>query len=347
MYNSERLIKAIGDIDPGKVEKTSYAFGYMNAGRKQAATHVRARKVLMIAAIVAMLLAFGISAYAVAFGGIGDLWPKTNYEHRAFPAEAAEKIESRDEVAQTEDWTCRIVETYCDDSKLILTASVTCNDRYIPVATDADGDLPASYFGFDYDGTLSEYAAKKDKELVLINLGINDEKIGVISASVHFENVSEHELLIMYSAEKIGRFDSIETTCVVIAHVAGTEEPERIDLPLVLQAGSAKTVGVYTPVDPDAIPGIHAGEAVLTETPLGLSIQYPIEITDMEAYYNVMFFNGEEINFRGQGALGFTAEDGTEYARLTMGEGQANDTLTMHYYDWDKQLVGDLVFQRK
>ena len=347
MYNSERLIKAIGVIDLGKVEKTSYALGYMKAGRKQAFAHVRARKVLMIAAVAAMLLAFGISAYAVAFGGIGDLWPKTNYEHRAFPAEAAEKIESRDEVAQTEDWTCRIVETYCDDSKLILTASVTCNDRYIPVATDADGALPASNCGFDYDGTLSEYAAKKDKELLLMNLGINDEKVGVVSASVHFENVSDHELLIMYSAEKSRQFNSIETTCAVIAHVAGTEEPERVELPLSLQAGSAKTLGVYTPIDPDAIPGIHAGEAILTETPLGLSIQYPIEITDMEAYYKVMFFNGEEIDVRGEGAMGFTAEDGPEYARLTLGEGQARDTLTMHYYDWDKQLVGDLVFQRK
>ena len=185
------------------------------------------------------------------------------------------------------------------------------------------------------------------RQLLLMNLGINDEKAGVDSASVHFENVSEHELLIMYSAEKSRQFDSIETSCVVIAHAAGTEEPERVELPLVLQAGSAKTLGVYTPIDPDAIPGIHAGEAVLTGTPLGLSIQYPIEITDMEAYYDVMFFNGEEIDFRGQGALGFTAEDGTEYARLTMGEGQARDTLTMHYYDWDKQLVGDLVFQRK
>ena len=175
-----------------------------------------------------------------------------------------------------------------------------------------------------------------------MNLGINDEKAGVDSASVHFENVSEHELLIMYSAEKSRQFDSIETSCVVIAHAAGTEEPERVELPLVLQAGSAKTLGVYTP-----IPGIHAGEAVLTETPLGLSIQYPIEITDIKAYYDVMFFNGEEIDFRGRGAMGFTAEDGTEYAWLTMGEGQARDTLTMHYYDWDKQLIGDLVFQRK
>ena len=31
---------------------------------------------------------------------------------------------------------------------------------------------------------------------------------------------------------------------------------------------------------------------------------------------------------------------------LTMGEGEAPDTLTIDDYDWDKQLVGELVFRR-
>ena len=43
-----------------------------------------------------------------------------------------------------------------------------------------------------------------------------DEKVGVDSASVHFENVSEHELLIMYTAEKSVQFDSVETSCSVM-----------------------------------------------------------------------------------------------------------------------------------
>ena len=144
----------------------------------------------------------------------------------------------------------------------------------------------------------------------------------------------------------LGRF-SAGFTLDTYAHVTTSAQKEAAKTMGNILAGSAKTVGVYTPIDPDAIPGIHAGEAVLTETPLGLSIQYPIEITDIKAYYDVMFFNGEEIDFRGRGAMGFTAEDGTEYAWLTMGEGQARDTLTILYYDWDKQLVGDLVFQRK
>lgn len=347
MYNSERLIKAIGEIDEDKVERTSYALGYMKDGRKQTVPHVRARKLLMLAAVFALLLALGTGAYAVAFGGIGELWPKTSQDQPAFPTEAARKIESREEVAQTEDWTCRIVETYCDDTKLIITANVSCNDQYIPVAADATGEEPAANYGFDYQGTLAEYAAAQGKQQLLMNLGVNDEKVGVISASLLFENVSDHELLILYSGEKCEVFDEIETSCTVVAYVPGAAEPERIELPLVLQAGSAKELGVYAPLDPDAVPGIHAGEATLTKTPLGLSIQYPVQITDEEAYYDVMFFNGVEVNFKGEGALGFTAGDGTEYARLTMGEGQVGDSLTIRYYDWDKQPVGDLVFQRK
>lgn len=347
MYNSERLIKAIGEIDEDKVERTSYALGYMKDGRKQTVPRVRARKLLVLAAVFAMLLALGAGAYAVAFGGIGELWPKTGQDQPTFPPEAAKEIESREEAAQTEDWTCRIVETYCDDTKLIITANVSCSDRYIPVATDAMEEEPAANHGFDYQGTLAEYAAAQGKQLLMMNLGVNDEKVGIISASLLFENVSDHELLILYSGEKREVFDEIETSCAVIAYVPGAAEPERIELPLALQAGSAKELGVYAPLDPDAVPGIHAGEAALTETPFGLSIQYPVQITDEEAYCDVMFFNGVEVDFQGQGALGFTAEDNTGYARLTAGEGQVGDTLTIRYYDWDKQPVGDLVFQRK
>lgn len=56
--------------------------------------------------------------------------------------------------------------------------------------------------------------------LIYISEGLQqkgeDEKVGVDSASVHFENVSEHELLIMYSAEKCVQFDSVETSCSVM-----------------------------------------------------------------------------------------------------------------------------------
>lgn len=347
MYDSERLIKAIGNIDDRKIEETGRMLGYIREEKRKGMIHMSVRKIVLIAAVVAMVLALGVTAYAQVFGGIGELWPKTNVERQEFPTQAAELIESQNESAEGEDWTCRIVETYCDDANLIITARVTCDEKFIPVPTDAMADDPAAAYGFAGEGTLAEYAAEKGKTLLLMNIGINDEKIGESSASILFENVSDSELLMMYNANKSTVFDSIDTNCVVIAHEYGAEEPERVEVPITLTAGKTEMLGEYAPVDPDAVPGIHVGDAVLTRTPLGLCIQYPEEITDEEARWSIMTFRCEEIDFRGRGALGFTAEDGTHYARLTMGEGEASDTLTMHYLDWDKQIIADIVFEKK
>lgn len=347
MYDSERLIKAIGNIDDRKIEETGRMLGYMKEEKRKGMIHMSVKKIVLIAAVVAMVLALGVTAYAQVFGGIGELWPKTNVERQEFPTQAAELIESRDESAEGEDWTCRIVETYCDDTNLIITARVTCDEKYIPVATDAMADDLAEIYGFDGKGTLAEYAAEKGKTLLLMNIGLNDEKIGWSSASVLFENVSDSELLMMYNASKTTVFDEIDTSCVIIAHEYGAEEKERVEVPIMLTAGKTEMLGEYVPVDPDAVPGIHVGEAVLTRTPLGLCIQYPEEITDEEAHRNIMTFKCEEIDFRERGALGSTAEDGANYSRLTMGEGEASDTLTMHYLDWDKQVIADIVFEKK
>ena len=262
----------------------------------------------------------------------------------AFPEQAAVIIQAQDESAQTADWAATIAETYCDENTLIIATRITCNDRFLLVPTDAEERDPASVDGFTGDGSLADYAAEKGKSILLMNLGVSDERIGVISASIHFETVSDSELLILYNANKSQPFDTLETTCEVIAQPTGTEELERLSIPLSLTAGSTKTLGIYTPVNSDAVPGIHAGQAQLFETPLGLSIQYPVEITDPTASNEIMFFSCEEIDFRGTGALGFTAEDGTEYARLTMGAGEAQDRLTIRYYDWDKQPIGEILF---
>lgn len=65
MYDSERLIKAIGEIDERKIEKTSRALGYMKEPQKTVRSHIRVGKVLLIAAVVALILSLGITAYAV------------------------------------------------------------------------------------------------------------------------------------------------------------------------------------------------------------------------------------------------------------------------------------------
>ena len=65
MYNSERMMKAIGDISDDKIEKTSRALGYQRTERRKARTSLRMGRLLSIAAVVALILALGVTAYAI------------------------------------------------------------------------------------------------------------------------------------------------------------------------------------------------------------------------------------------------------------------------------------------
>ena len=65
MYNSERMMKAIGDISDDKIEKTSRALGYQKERRQTSRIPIRMGRVLSIAAVVALILALGVTAYAI------------------------------------------------------------------------------------------------------------------------------------------------------------------------------------------------------------------------------------------------------------------------------------------
>ena len=100
------------------------------------------------------------------------------------------------------------------------------------------------------------------------------------------------------------------------------------------------------PVDPDAIPGMTVGEATVKETPLGLSVQWPETITDPDACYNIMKVQIEGVTFHEGG--GSVVEDDSNWRfQASMGEGTIGDTMTVHFYDWDKQPIGDIVFKQK
>ena len=65
MRNSERLIMAMGEIDERKIEKASRFLGYVKEARKAAPSRIQARKILIFAAVIALILSLGITAYAV------------------------------------------------------------------------------------------------------------------------------------------------------------------------------------------------------------------------------------------------------------------------------------------
>ena len=65
MYKSERMMKAIGDISDDKIEKASRALGYQKERRQTSRLPIRMGRVLSIAAVVALILALGVTAYAI------------------------------------------------------------------------------------------------------------------------------------------------------------------------------------------------------------------------------------------------------------------------------------------
>ena len=65
MCNSERMMKAIGDISDDKIEKAGRALGYQRTERRTARPSLRMGRLLIIVAVVALILALGVTAYAI------------------------------------------------------------------------------------------------------------------------------------------------------------------------------------------------------------------------------------------------------------------------------------------
>ena len=93
-------------------------------------------------------------------------------------------------------------------------------------------------------------------------------------------------------------------------------------------------------------PRVYVHSVTVEETPLGWTVRFISEITDDVAFENFKRMDCDELtDFDGGG---FVLEvDGTWSTTWTMGKGSITDTLTVHFYDWDDQLIGDIIFKKK
>ena len=84
----------------------------------------------------------------------------------------------------------------------------------------------------------------------------------------------------------------------------------------------------------------------MTETAMGISVRWMETITDQDAHYDIKKVEFDEItDFDGGGLV--QADDGNWYFQISMGKGEVNDTLTAHFYNWDNQPIGEIVFKKK
>lgn len=305
--------------------------------------HIHSRRIMALASAACLVFALAITAYATNWLGIRELFGTYN---RKLPESADPYIQQHTEAAVAEDWSARVTESLSDANQILVTVNISGGDKYILAPTDAMPQDTVGLIGLQGDQTLEDYAASQGKELLLVGATLRrNEKLGILSESQRHESISPEEMTILIQSERTESAPAGEVVCHVYA-INSQEEKKELDIPFTLTEAPASEGGTFIPVAPDAIPGMTVGEATVTETPLGISVRWMETVTDQDAYYEIMKVEVEGIEFMaGGGAV--LEDDGNWYYTASMGQGTISDTMTVHFYDWDKQPIGDIVFKKK
>lgn len=349
--NRKLISKALSDIDDAFISE-SMSLAPTSADQaperiikmgKYQSTGKSTRKLIALILAACLVFAFAITAYAANLFGIREMF-KT--QTRELPEAADPYIQQHTETVAAEGWSAKISESLCDASTIMATVTVYGGDQYIIAPTYANPDDNVELIGLKGDQTLAEYASAQGKQLLLVGATFRGNE--GMDVQIEGENavcISDNEVNLLVQVERfVGKI-----TNPVVCRVYAVDESGallELKLPITLKEAPASDSAVYVPVNPDAIPGLTVGKASVTETPLGLNIQWMETCTDEKALYDIMYIEIEGIE-DSQGGGGVLEDDGNWYFSLTMGQGTVGDTMTAHFYDWDKQLIGDIIFQKK
>ena len=351
--NRKLISKALGGIDDSFIAESMTYRGKktqlppertskMGKFENRNARHTSRRLFALILA-ACLIFSLAITAYAANLFGIREMFRTYN---RELPEAAEPYIQQHTETAAAEGWSASITESLCDGSRVLLTVTVSGGDQYIVAPTDAMPSDTVGLIGLSGDQTLESYAQSQGKKLLLVGATLrHSEGLGIYTESQRFENSSPTEMHILVTADRTGSEPAGDAVCQVYTLEAGSETVERLELPFTLTEAPKEGESIFVPVTPDAIPGMTVGEATVTETALGISVRWMETVTDQESYYNIMKVDVEGISYREGGAV--LEDDGNWYFQFSMGQGEVTDTMIVHFYDWGKQPIGDIVFRRK
>ena len=297
------------------------------------------RRILRLILAACLIFALALGAYALNFLGIREMLSRTGKE---LPPSADAHIQQHMETAAMEDWSAHVIESLCDDSKIMVTVAVSGGDKYIIAPTDADPDTLAINIGIEGDQTLGEYAKAQGKQLLFVGATLQDHAASGGHGSQHFEHTSDSEMTILVQADVWGTQE--DAICCVYA-VDEQWEKMTLDIPLQLSKAPAAGSSLYIPDYADAVPGMIVGNATVTETPLGYTIRYMETITDEEAYRNIKKVEFDGLTYGDGGTV--LEDDGNWYLTVSGCSGTIGDTLTARFYDWDDQEIGNITFNKQ
>ena len=336
----QKVMKGLSFINPKYIHEGE--FDSISAPEKSTHSH---RKLVALILAACLVFALAVTAYAANLFGVRELF-RTYY--RELPEAAEPYIQQETAAAEAEEgWSCAITESLSDSSTVMATVTIRGGDRYIVAPTDASPDDSVGIIGIAGEQTLSEYAAARGKKLLLVGasiLKVGDEEIG--GGSQRMENISESEMVILTQVSKRVSAPNLEAVCLVYALEEGSNEVQRVELPFVLsEAPATREEMVWHPLRPNAIPGLTFGDMTVTETPLGYNIRMPATVTDWEARRNIMKVEIEGLTY-GEGGAFMEDETGNCYFEANMCQGTLEGILFVHFYDCDKQPIGEIEFRK-
>lgn len=299
----------------------------------------------MISLVLAACLVFalGITAYASNLFGIREMF-RTQF--RDLPESAESYITQNTETAVGKDWSAHITESLCDSSRMLVTVSVSGGEKYIVAPTYASPSDPVSLLGISGEQTLEEYAATQEKQLLFVGASLlGNEHLGVFTQTESYSNASDGEIHILVDAAG-SNGDAVDSAICYLHGRTIDDDVLRLEVPFTFTQAPATNKGHFIAVDANAVPGITVHNAWAEETPLGWSVRFTSTVNDEAAFNNIKNMSCDEItDFEGGG---FVWEDnGTLSTNWSMGKGRINDTLTIHFYGQENELLGSIVFKQK
>lgn len=333
-----KVMKELSFINPKYIHEGE--FESISASEKSTHSH---RKLAALILAACLVFSLAVTAYAANLFGIRELFRTFN---RELPEAAKPYIQQETAATEAkEGWSCAITESLSDNSTVMATVTIRGGDKYIVAPTDASPNDSVGIIGIAGKQTLSEYAASQGKKLLLVGASIRkvgDEEIG--DGSQRMENVSESEMVILTKVRKTVSASNLEAVCLVYAREEGSKEVQRIELPFILnEAPATSEEVVYHPLKPDAIPGLTFGDMTVTETPLGYNVRMSATITDQDAY-DIMKVEFDGLTDGERGAI--LKDDGNWHLEVNMCQGTLGGIMTVHFYDHDKQPIGEIEFRK-
>lgn len=330
--NTFELLEQFGNIDGSYIEE---AFEMKKVKRNTK----RLFLTYLAAALAIGLLSVTVYA-AISYLGIADMKKDTL---QPLPQEAEPYVQQQEVTEQAQDWSCQLVETLFDGTHFMVTVGVSGGDKYIVAPTYCSPEDSVGEIGLSGSETLGEYAAKQGKQLLFVGADVGDrEALGIAVESELPRSQSESEMTILVEGDY--SIEASEATCQVYAVVGENyDDVQRIYLTFPISKAPSTEERVFKADNPDAIPGIHVESVTISESPMGMTVKFQETVTDLEASYNIMKLDSDEITYyQGAAVLG---EDGEYHTAWTMAKGDVTDKLTVHYYDWDKVYIGTIVFR--